>query len=388
MAPAAVSGDAPSAALVELGWDERLQHAFGALAAAGARPGRVVTEERGLVRVSTGDREVSATIAGRLRHEADLDPAVALPAVGDWVVLAGDGRATAGGGAVTEGREAASDGAEVVQAVLPRASAIVRRAPSDHARPTQVLAANVDVAFLVTSLNRDFNLRRLERYLSVGWESGARPVVILSKADLAPDVGGMRLAAEAIAPGTDVVAVSAITGEGLSDLKGHLLPGRTVVFLGSSGVGKSSLVNALAGAPLLATAAIRGDDARGRHTTTRRQLLRLGDALVIDTPGLRELALADTDGLAATFDDLEAIAADCRFSDCRHDGEPGCAVRDALADGRLAADRLAAYRKLEREARRAELAGNAVARRAERRRWSAVTKDVERRMDLKYGYQR
>jgi ribosome biogenesis GTPase len=160
------------------------------------------------------------------------------------------------------------------------------------------------------------------------------------------------------------------------------------VFLGSSGVGKSSLVNALAGEQLVETGTIREDDARGRHTTTRRQLLQLGDALVIDTPGLRELALADGEGLAAAFDDLEQVAADCRFSDCRHDGEPGCAVRRALTEGRLEHDRLAAYRKLEREARRAELAANPVARRIERRRWTVMVKDVERRMDLKYGSER
>ena len=359
-----------SATLATLGWSSALDAAFAGHAAQDRRPGRVVVEERGLVRVVTPAGESVASLAGRLRHEADLDPAVDLPAVGDWVALAGDA------------------GAPVVQAVLPRHSAIVRRAPSDHARPTQVLAANVDVAFLVASLNRDFNLRRLERYLAVAWESGATPVVLLSKADLADDPAGMTLAAEAVAPGVDVIAVSSVTGVGIDDVRRHLGAGRTVVFLGSSGVGKSSLVNALAGQPLLATASIREDDARGRHTTTRRQLVPLGDGLVIDTPGLRELALADGDGLADTFDELEAIASECRFSDCRHEGEPGCAIRAAIAEGRLAPDRLAAYRKLEREAHRAELAANPVARKAERRRWSAMVKGVERHMDLKYGAER
>ena len=370
------AGSGTPAGLATLGWDGRLEAAFASWASSGARarPGRVVTEERGMVRVTTGNGEIPATLAGRLRHAAELDPSVDLPAVGDWVALAGD--------------EATGGGSAVVQAVLPRSSAIIRRAPSDHARPTQVLAANVDVAFLVTSLNRDFNLRRLERYLAVAWESGARPVVVLSKADLAPDVEGIRLAAQATAPGTDVVAASAISGEGLAELRGHLGPGRTVVFLGSSGVGKSSLVNALAGETLMATAAIREDDARGRHTTTRRQLLRLGDAVVIDTPGLRELALADTDGLTSTFDDVDQVAAGCRFSDCRHEGEPGCAVRAALLEGRLSRDRFEAFRKLEREARRAELATDAVARRAERKRWTAITKSVERHMDIKYGHER
>ncbi len=370
---------APMDGLAALGWDGRRADAFRPAAAAGHTAGRVVAEDRGLVRVATGAGEVPAALAGRLRHEAELDAAVALPAVGDWVALSGIGGDAADGSAPVTA---------VVQAVLPRSSAIVRRAPGDHDRPTQVLAANVDLAFLVTSLNRDFNLRRLERYLAVAWDSGARPVVVLSKSDLAADPTGMRLAAEATAPGVDVVTASAVTGEGLDAVRAALAPGRTAVFLGSSGVGKSSLVNALAGRSLLETAAVREDDARGRHTTTRRQLLRLGDALVIDTPGLRELGLADGGGLAEAFDDLESIAATCRFRDCRHDGEPGCAVTAALADGRLAPDRLAALRKLQREARRAELAGDAVARRAERRRWTAVVKSVEKAMDLKYGYER
>ena len=258
----------------------------------------------------------------------------------------------------------------------------------DRNQSSQVLAANVDVAFLVTSLNAEFNLRRLERYVAVAWESGALPVVVLSKADLADDVEGRQVAAQASAPGVEVVVASAVTGLGLDDLRRHLAPGRTVVFLGSSGVGKSSLVNALAGAPLLETAAIREDDARGRHTTTRRQLIQLSDGLVIDTPGLRELALLDGDGLADAFGEIEAIALGCRFRDCRHQSEPGCAIRGALAAGSLDADRLGAFRKLEREARRVELSTNAVARKAERRKWTAMVKGVGRSMDLKYGRER
>jgi len=357
--------------LEAFGWSERLGGAFAAHAAAGRQPARVVVEERGVVRVATAGGETVATLAGRLRHEAELDPDVLLPAAGDWVALAGD----------------PADG-PVVHAVLPRFSAIVRRAPGGSSRPTQVLAANVDVAFLVTSLNRDFNLRRLERYLAVAWESGATPVVVLSKADLEPDVGGMRLAAEAVAPSVEVIAVSAVTGEGVEAVRRHVGPGRTVVFLGSSGVGKSSLVNALAGESLLATASIREDDARGRHTTTRRQLVRLGDGVVIDTPGLRELGLAAGDGLSETFEDVDGVARGCRFGDCAHAGEPGCAVREALLDGRLSSERFASFQKLEREAHRAELAENPVLRKAERRRWSAMIKGVEREMHAKYGTER
>ena len=363
---------APLAELVALGWTSARTAVWdGGHAAPGLVPGRMVSEERGSVQVVTAAGGISASISGHLRHAAETDPGALFPAVGDWVVVSDAG-----------------PGLGVVHAVLPRTSAIIRRGPVDRSQPSQVLAANVDVAFLVTSLNAEFNLRRLERYVAVAWESGALPVVVLSKADLAADVEGQRVAAQASAPGVEVMVASAVTGLGLDAIRRHLAPGRTVVFIGSSGVGKSSLVNALAGAPLLETAAIRKDDARGRHTTTRRQLIRLSNGLVIDTPGLRELALLDGDGLADAFGEIEAIALGCRFRDCRHQSEPGCAIRAALAEGSLDSDRLGAFRKLEREARRAELSRNAVARKAERRKWTAMVKGVGRSMDLKYGRER
>ncbi|MEZ0239585.1 MAG: ribosome small subunit-dependent GTPase A [Chloroflexota bacterium] len=367
--------------LLALGWNESFGAAWSDLESAGfgsagratpgLQPGRIMAGERGSLLVATAGGDVSASIAGRLHHAAEADPEARFPAVGDWVAISDAGT-----------------GAAVIQAVLPRASAIVRRGPVDRSVSSQVLAANVDVAFLVTSLNAEFNVRRLERYVAVAWESGALPVVVLSKADLAIDVEGPRVAAAASAPGVEVVVASAVTGQGLDELRRHLGVGRTMVFIGSSGVGKSSLVNALAGAPLLAVASIREDDARGRHTTTRRQLVRLSDGLVIDTPGLRELALLDGDGLAEAFGEIEAIALGCRFRDCRHQTEPGCAIRVAVEDGSLEADRLGAFRKLEREAHRAELATNAVARKAERRKWTAMVKGVGRSMDLKYGRER
>jgi len=361
--------------LAGLGWDDRLA-ALLAAEAPGLVPARVLTEERGLYLVAGAAGEGPASPSGRLRHDAELDPAAPWPAVGDWVAL-------------EPGRAGADDVEHrLIQRVLPRRSAVVRRSPTDRRMPAQVLAANVDVVFVVTSMNADFNLRRLERYLAVAWDSGGLPVILLSKSDLADDVAGFRIAAESIAPGLDVIAVSAVTGEGLDAVRTHLGSGRTVVFTGSSGVGKSSIVNALAGEPLLDVAAIREDDARGRHTTTRRQLVRLADGLLIDTPGLRELGVLDTEGVSTAFDDVEGVASGCRFNDCQHRSEPGCAIRAALRDGSLAADRFDAYTKLQREARRAVIAADALARKAERRRWTTISRSVDQRMRMKYGAER
>jgi ribosome biogenesis GTPase len=354
-----------------LGWDERLT---AALAEQGPNlvPGRILAEERGLYSVASEAGEAPASPSGRLRHDSDLDPSAPWPTVGDWVALEP--------GAAGEHR--------LIQRVLPRRTAVVRRAPGDRERPSQVLATNVDVVFVVTSMNAEFNERRLERYMAVAWESGAVPVVLLTKSDLADDPGSFVTAAMTVAPGVDVIAVSSVSGEGIEDVRGHLGVGRTVVFTGSSGIGKSSVVNALAGRPLLDTGGIREDDARGRHTTTRRQLVRLADGLLIDTPGLRELGVMDAEGVATAFEDVEATAAGCRFSDCRHESEPGCAVRAAVASGALEPARLDAYNKLQREAYRAVLATDALARRAERKRWSSIQKSVGLHMKAKYGVQR
>ncbi len=366
--------------LRELGWDDRLATLL-ASEAPGLVPGRILSEERGQYLVASAAGDGPASASGRLRHDVELDPSATWPAVGDWVAMEPLGSGT---GAVAAG----ADQHRLIQRVLPRRTAVIRRSPGDRRLPSQVLAANVDTVFVVTSMNADFNVRRLERYMTVAWESGAWPVVLLSKADLATDREGFLAEAAAAAPGVDIIPVSAVTGEGLDQVRTHLGEGRTVVFTGSSGVGKSSIVNALAGAPLLATAAIREDDARGRHTTTRRQLLRLGGALLIDTPGLRELGIMDGDGVAAAFEDVERAAAECRFSDCEHRSEPGCGVRAAIAAGTLDRARFEAWQKLEREAERAAMATNALARRAERKKWSAISKSVGVHMKMKYGAER
>jgi len=237
--------------------------------------------------------------------------------------------------------------------VLPRRTKFSRMAATDHGQTVeQVVAANVDVVFLVAGLDGDLNLRRLERYLALAWESGAEPVVVLTKADLCGDVEAAVLAVESVAIGVAVHAVSNLTGEGLDDLRRYFVGNRTVAALGSSGVGKSSLLNRLAGEELMATGDVRADG-RGRHTTTNRQLLLLPDGgLFLDTPGMRELRLWESeDGLAQAFDDVAEAAALCRFSDCSHEREPGCGVQAALANGTLDRERYASWRKLQAELR-------------------------------------
>ena len=357
--------------LAALGWDDRLATLLES-EASGLVPGRILSEERGQYLIASAAGEGPASPSGRLRHDTELDPSAAWPAVGDWVAM----------------DPARPSEHRLIQRVLPRRTAVVRRAPGDRRLPSQVLAANVDNVFVVSSANKDFNVRRLERYLAVAWESGAWPVVLLSKSDLAADIEPFKVAAESVAGGVDVIPVSVVTGDGLDQIRTHLGPGRTVVFTGSSGVGKSSIVNALAGEPLLETAAIREDDARGRHTTTRRQLIRLAGGLLIDTPGLRELGVLDGDGVSTAFDDIERLAAACRFSDCQHRSEPGCAVRAAMDAGTIDRPRFDAWRKLEREAERAAIATDALARRAERKRWSSISRSVDAHMKLKYGSQR
>jgi ribosome biogenesis GTPase len=353
--------------LHEFGWSVVVEAGFRPHLEAGLHPARVLAEDRGSYVVQTAAGERRASVTGRFRFDAGDDPA-AYPAVGDWVAV-----------------EPRNDGASV-HAVLPRRTSVVRHAPGKQT-VAQVVAANVDVVFVVASLNADLNLRRLERYLAFAWESGAEPVVVLSKADLADDLETTIGRVEAVAVGAAILIVSAIDGRGIDELRTLIRPGSTVAFVGSSGVGKSTLLNTLAGDELAAVKEIREDDARGRHTTTRRQLHRIRDGgLLLDTPGMRELGLWDADaGLDRSFADVEALAAACRFGDCGHNGEPGCRVRAAIADGELDAARFEGWRKLERESRHLERRVDALARAEERRRWKAIGKSVGRHMDAKYG---
>jgi ribosome biogenesis GTPase len=352
--------------LQDLGFSPALADAFSPFAAEGLAPGRVVAGHTRLFRVRTEADEVLAGLAGSLRHRA-RGPGDR-PAVGDWVALGpADGRHRA-----------------VIHGILPRRTAFVRRAAGDRT-VAQVLAANVDTVFLVMGLDGDFNLRRLERALVLAWESGAEPVLLLNKKDLCPDFEARRLEAERVAPGVPVRVVAAKPGEGLEGLSEWLGRGRTVALLGSSGVGKSTLVNRLLGREKQKTREVRASDQRGRHTTSHRELVPLpGGALLLDTPGLREIQLwSDGTGLEATFGDLAALGASCRFRDCGHDREPGCAVRAAVEAGGLERRRLESYLKLHAELRALEVREDPFLRREERSRWKAIHKSL--RKDLKRG---
>jgi ribosome biogenesis GTPase len=352
--------------LQDLGWDDQREAEFEPHRAAGLTPGRVVVQHRGVYVVGTESGELRANAAGRLSHEAA--GAGDLPAVGDWVAVA----------------PRPAEGAATIQAVLPRRSTFSRKV-AWTATEEQVLAANVDVVFLLTSLNEDLNLRRLERYLTLAWESGAQPVVVLTKTDLAADVELRVLEVESVAFGVPVHAISSLTGDGLDVVRSYLAPGRTVALLGSSGVGKSTLVNTLAGRELLAVREIRESDGEGRHTTSHRQLVVLpGGGLVVDTPGLRELQLWESaDGLGEAFADVEELAARCRFNDCAHRTEPGCAVQAALEDGTLDFGRWTSYKKLQRELAHLERRLDKRLRSEERRRWAKVGAEARERMRAK-----
>jgi ribosome biogenesis GTPase / thiamine phosphate phosphatase len=327
----------PEFDLAALGWTPELAEQL----EPGLVPGRVVAAHRAAYDVETAAGAVRTRLPGRLLHES-VDVAV-----GDWVGL-GDG---------------------LVRQVLPRRSAIVRQA-AGRTSERQTLAANVDVAFVVTSLGPELEPRRIERYLVTIWESGAVPEIVLTKADRIEDPWEQVAAVEAVAMGVPVHVVSARTGQGCDALRARLAPGVTAVLIGSSGVGKSTLVNRFAGTDRMAVQETRADDDEGRHTTSHRELIELpGGGLVIDTPGIRELQLWDSGGIGEAFADVEELAAACRFNDCSHGTEPGCAVNAALASGALAQERYASWLKLQRELRAIAVRADARLRREEKRKW-------------------
>ncbi|HEX7744849.1 MAG TPA: ribosome small subunit-dependent GTPase A [Micromonosporaceae bacterium] len=339
--------------LASLGWDA---HFAGAYRATGAdRPGRVVRVDRGVCTALCADGTVRASLGGGVLCVAAADPA-RLPCAGDWIVVRTwpDGRVTA-------------------EAVLPRRTAIVRRTAGKDSTG-QVLAANVDTAAVVEPMDPEPDVRRIERLLALAWESGAQPLVVLTKCDRASDPAEVARQIAAVAPGVRVLPVSAHRGDGLAPLRPLVAAGRTLALLGRSGSGKSTLVNALAGATVMATQTNRRVDGKGRHTTTYRALVPIpGGGAVLDTPGIRAVGLLDAaDGLDAAFSDVVDLAAGCRFADCAHAGEPGCAVRAALESGELSAPRWESWLKLQREVAYESRRRNARLAAAERARWRRV----------------
>lgn len=318
--------------LDDLGWDVAFERQFAALAKDEFVPARVCRVDRDRCRVIAEEREFEAVVTSRGRGDPGQ---VRYPTVGDWCAA----------------RPPEFDGPGVIDGVMPRRTVFTRRA-AGRATREQSVAANVDIAFLVTGLDEDYSLRRIERLLALTWESGARPVVVLNKADTCDCVEERLAEATGVAPGADVRAASATTGTGLDELRAFIGRGVTVVFLGSSGVGKSTIINRILGYDRMKTAPVRADDGRGRHTTTTRELVVLpAGGVLIDSPGVREVGMwVGEEAIDATFAEIADIAGGCRFSDCSHEHEPGCAVRAAVESGELDAMRLASFHQLRREA--------------------------------------
>ena len=318
--------------LEELGWDSYFDESFQEYRRRGFLPARVAQQHKSLYMVYFELGEFAAEVSGKLRFEATSKQNV--PAVGDWVAV----------------KQEDCSSRAIIHGVLPRKSAFLRKVAWVKTE-SQVLAANVDVVFLVMGLVKDFNLRRIERYITLAWESGALPVIVLNKADICDEVETRLDEIGTVAFDIPTHAVSAKDGTGLEAVVAHLGPGRTGALLGSSGVGKSTLINRLLGYDRLATGEVREADGRGRHVTACRELVMLpGGGMVIDTPGMRELQLwADGESLKGSFDDIQALAAECRFRDCGHETEPGCAVKQAIEEGRVGEKRLKSYKKLKRE---------------------------------------
>ncbi|MGF9979417.1 ribosome small subunit-dependent GTPase A [Viridibacillus arvi] len=299
----------------------------------GFHVGRVSSLSKGIYKLITDQGELKAEVSGKFRFKAT--GARDYPTVGDFVMIK------------------RADGNSIIHHVLSRKSLLVRK-EAGMTQETQLIAANIDKIFICMSLNNDFNIRRMERYLSIAWDSEAVPVIVLTKADLCENVEAMLEEVSKISIGVDVIVTSSVDNEGYEPIKNYLSGGQTVAFIGSSGVGKSTLINALLGQELIETRGLRNDD-KGKHTTTRRELFMIEDlGVVIDTPGMRELGVQSVD-LSKSFSDIDALTKQCKFKDCQHKSEPGCAVQQAITNGELSNNRLQSYQKVEREAKHAEL---------------------------------
>jgi ribosome biogenesis GTPase / thiamine phosphate phosphatase len=355
--------------LADLGWNDRLAEAFEPFAASHLVPARVSLEHTHIYRVLADRGEWLAQVSGRLRHHAASR--AEFPAVGDWV-------------AVDPPQDDDAATRTTIRAVLSRASRFSRRAAGDRTEE-QVVAANIDVVFLVSGLDGDYNPRRIERYLLVALDSGATPVIVLNKSDLVSDPDAYVAEVESLSPGIAVHAVTSTNPASLDVLRALLGPGRTGALLGSSGVGKSTIVNRLVGYDLLATRDVRMADSRGRHTSTSRQLVVLpGQGVLIDTPGMREIQLWETgDAAAGTFSDIVSLAEGCRFRDCAHESEPGCAVLGAVETGQLPASRLESFRKLRDEQAYQHRQQDQRAQLEQKRIWKTLTKAANKHIKEK-----
>jgi ribosome biogenesis GTPase len=317
--------------LIQLGWDQFFSNAFAAIEESNLEPARVSIEHNHLFRVYTASTELLANVSGKLIHAAS-EPS-ALPSVGDWVAIRNN-----------------SNGPAQIREILPRKTCFARKASGDETKK-QIVASNIDTVFLVSGLDHEFNPKRVQRYLVAAQDSGAKPVIVLNKGDLDKDPIASLDELKAIAPNISLHVTSCVDNRGIDELAHYLSHGKTVALLGSSGVGKSSLINQLLGYDRQSTQTVRVRDSRGRHTTVHRELLvHPTSGVIIDTPGMRELRLWDTsESLDATFDDLSSLAEHCRFRDCQHETEPGCAVKTAVEQGQISVNRLAHYLKLRSE---------------------------------------
>jgi ribosome biogenesis GTPase len=356
--------------LRQMGWSPFHDSWFQTYSNKGLLPGRIIGEEKGIYRIQVSLKQVLlGEVRGKFRHEANSRED--FPAVGDWVLyhhLPQMDRAR-------------------IEVLLQRRTCLIRK-QAGLVSERQILAANVDMAFIVTSANDDFNLKRLQRYLTLVWDSGAKPVVLISKCELVEDVQNLADQVTTLSPGLDVHCVSAATGAGLESVVKYLTPGTTLILLGSSGVGKSTLVNLLMGRTVMNTKEIRESDERGRHITTGRHLFQLpGGALLIDTPGMRELQLMDHDeGLHTVFDDIEAWMSRCRFVDCQHLTEPGCALKAALLSGDLDDARLQDYLKLKREIAFQQRKENITDKLEAKSRWKKIHRQAKQHSQQKKSW--
>lgn len=349
-----------------LGWSDDLALSFAPFAAQGLQVGRVARQHQHTYLLFTESGERSAEVSGKLRHQAHS--AEDIPCVGDWVVMQSPAGQTA-----------------LIRHILPRRTQFARKV-AGGTTDVQLVATNIDSVFLICGLDHDFNLRRIERYLVMIWESGANPVIVLNKVDVCNQLDQFLQDVEAIALGVPVIQISALHNQGLNELAPYLQPGQTVALLGSSGVGKSTLTNQLVRESIQAVQTVRADDSRGRHTTSSRQLICLpSGAVLIDTPGMRELQLwTTTKGVSATFAEIETLATQCRFRDCQHQQEPDCAVQAALAEGELDAQRLQSYRKLQREEAYLQRQQDQKTQLNTKARWKQMTKSMRQRQKGKW----